>query len=263
MISNIEIDEIRRLASEVRDLKEKNYGNMTWDDAKKHVVSKNSNNEDDFFKKIALLQFFIAEDKQLCSLSVFLDNLDSEIVNLKERSRNYAISEAERLILERKITEYLSFRKFPENKKSAFDYYQVLIDKVFISTTLPELMDSLYELDAVLSEYYPEAFPEIKVLLEYHDNIYKIIEISKDGATKKDIASALGASVESVGAAMHRFTQLGIFEVSKKGRANVYRYKNSQFDVNKIRKEWDWLWCQPYKRLSLKLYESPRSIQRV
>ncbi len=260
MISNEEVKEIRLLASKVKKLKEENYDALTWDEAIKQVVSAHSRNEDEFFRKIALLEFFIAEDKQLCSLDVFLEGLDSEIQNLKERAKDYAISESERLALKQKISDYFSRTKYPEDKNSAFDYYQVMVDKLFTSNSWSELMLSLYDLSVILKEHYPSTFSEVQMLAEFCDKVQPLIDISKEGATKKQIASALEVSVDLVGTVMHRFTQLGIFELSKKGRANVYTYKKSTFDVNTLRKEWTWLWSQPYKKLSLKLYDQQQFI---
>lgn len=255
MISDKEITEIRQLAAKIRTLKEESYDAITWDVAIKQVVSDSVRSKDDLFRKTALLKFFIAEDKQLYSLSEFLDGLDSEIADLKERDKDYAISETERLALKQKIENYFVRTKYPADKNSAFDYYQVLIDKVFISRTLTELMLSLYELSVILKEYYQSAFQEVHVFSEFRDKLQDIIDISKEGVTKKQIASSSGVGVELVGAVMYRFAQLGIFEVGKKGRENVYTYKQSDFDVNVIRKEWTWLWSQPCKKLSLKLFD--------
>ncbi len=255
MISDKEITEIRQLAAKIRKLKEGSYDALTWDVVIKKVVSDSARSKDDFFRKTALLKFFVDEDKQLCSLDEFLDGLDFEIADLKERDKDYAISETERLILKKKIDSYFLHIKYPTDRNGAFDYYQVLIDKVFISKTLTELMSLLCELSVILKEYYPSAFQEVHVFSEFRDKLQDIIDISKEGATKKQIASALGVGVELVGTVMYRLTQLGIFEVGKRGRENVYTYKQSDFDVNVIRKEWTWLWSQPYKKLSLKLFD--------
>ena len=257
MITAEEISETRQLAAKIRKLKEDNYATLTWDEAIKLVVSAHAKSENDSFRKTALLAFFIAEDRKLCSLSDFLEGLDSEIVNLKEHSKNYAITETERVVLSQKITNHLSGKKYPTDKNRAFDYYQILIDKIFISRSLPELMQTLCELAQVLKEFYPGAFPEVHMLVESRDKLQQAIDIAKEPATKKQIAFALGVGVESVGALMCRFTQLGIFEVTKKGRENLYAFKKSDFDVNTIRKEWSWLWSSPYKRLSMKLFDQP------
>ena len=57
---------------------------------------------------------------------------------------------------------------------------------------------------------------------------------------------------------MNRLVKLGVFNQSKKGRENVYTFIKRDFENNLLRKEWTWLWADPYRKLSHKIYEQTK-----
>jgi hypothetical protein len=214
------------------------------------VVSRNSKNEDDYFRKIALLGYFLNEEQQLADLSIFLESLEQRITDLKRGAIGYAISTAERIKLRQNIESRIAGKEYPTNRDQAYEYYQLLIQKAFTAKTLDQLLRTLCDLSAVLREFYPNAYPDAQIIANYHKQVRQIVVVTGTPLTKTEIAAATGIGSSDVGLIMSRFVQIGIFEAGKKGRFNTYKYVSSTFDTNTLRKEWDWLWSLPYKRLN-------------
>jgi len=251
MLSEKETIEIRGLAKEIRVLKEGSYNTITWDAAIEQVVTANCQNEDDYFRKIALLDYFLDERQmeKITDLSTFVESLEHQIDNLKCRARGYAVSTAERLKLRQYIESKIAGKEYPTNQDEAYEYYQLLIQKVFTTKTLDQLLLTLCELSAVLQDFYPTAYPDAQIIAKHHKQIRQIVVVTGAPLTKKEIVVETGISLSDVGLIMSRFVQLGIFEAGKNGRFNTYKYVRSTFDTSTLRKEWDWLWSLPYKKL--------------
>ena len=115
MLSEKETAEIRSLAKEIRALKEPNYDAITWEAAIEQVVSVKSDNEDDYFRKIALIRYFLDEERmaQITDLPTFLESLPLRIADLKCRARDYAISTAERFKLRQRIESKMAGQNYP------------------------------------------------------------------------------------------------------------------------------------------------------
>jgi hypothetical protein len=251
MLSEKETAEIRSLAKEIRALKEPNYDAITWEAAIEQVVSVKSDNEDDYFRKIALIGYFLDEERmaQITDLPTFLESLPLRIADLKRRARDYAISTAERLKLRKNIDCKLANSKFPTNDKEAEKHYQLLIQKAFTCVSLDQLLSVLCDLSAVLQEFYPKAYPDAHIIAKHHKKIPQIAEIAGTPLTKKEISATTEIDQDDLGLIMYRFAQLGIFKAGKKGRFNTYQYVSSTIDTNILRKEWHWLWSSPYRKL--------------
>jgi hypothetical protein len=164
MLSDKETAEIRGLAKGVRELKEPNYDSITWEAAMEQVVSRNSKNEDDYFRKIALLGYFLNEEQQLADLSIFLESLEQRITDLKRGAIGYAISTAERIKLRQNIESRIAGKEYPTNRDQAYEYYQLLIQKAFTTKTLNQLLRTLCDLSAALREFYPNAYPDAQII---------------------------------------------------------------------------------------------------
>jgi hypothetical protein len=259
MLSESEVAEVRGLAAAIRTIKERNYDAITWEKAIDQVVREKTTSDAEYFRKTALLDYFLNESQQLSSLSIFLEGLDENILNRQQRAAGYAITDTERVELRQKIERRLIDLGDPADERAAFEYYQLLIDKVFTSATIDDLFSSLAELSSVLKRFFPQAFPEASMLVAHASNLDAIIRATSGGATKKHISAEIGIDVDAVGLLMHRLTQIGVFTVSKRGRQNEYFFKGTALDVNALRREWGWLWSSPYKRLTLRLYEHTKS----
>jgi hypothetical protein len=251
MLSKQEIERVRGLAKEIRELKESNYDVITWQGAIEQVVSESSENEDDYYRKVALLGYFLDEERmiQITGLSTFLESLPQQVEELKQHANGYFLAASERISLRQKIEEKIAGQEYPKNKSDAYEYYQLLIQKVFTAKTLDQLLLTLCDLSAVLREFYPNAYPDVQILANNHKEIRQLTVAQEATVTKKEIAAATGIGEAAIGLIMSRLAQLGIFEVGKKGRFNTYKYIRSTFDTNTLRKEWDWLWSLPYKKL--------------
>lgn len=254
LMSDQELKRIRQLSSLVRELKMNNYDSFTWESAMDKVISENSRNEDDFFRMKALMGYFLNEEGQMQSFTIFMEGLDSRILDLKEKSKNYAISENDRKSLDLKISQILSKVEQPTDAKNAVEFYQLIIDKIFLSNDLDTLFSLLIDFAAVLNQHQINGFNEVHMLITGYQKIDSIIQVTKNGATKKEIVSEVPVSID-MGLFMNRLVKLGVFNQSKKGRENVYTFIKRDFENNLLRKEWTWLWAEPYKKLSHKIYE--------
>lgn len=255
MLTDSELSEIRRLALAISKRKEENYDSITWERAIKEALSEYTIHSDDYFRKMALLEFFIAEDRQIVSLDTFLEGLDESIRELRDRSNNYVITDDERFDVNRKVDRRLAAIGVPTNKKSAYEVHQLLIDKVFHCQNLTELCVLLNRLGKVLKAYYSDGYLETQIIAECCLKLKTILAATSAPATKKQVAAASDLAVDKVGLLLYRFSQIGISSVTKKGRENVYAFNGNDFDNNIIRREWEWLWAVPHKKLSLRLYE--------
>lgn len=131
----------------------------------------------------------------------------------------------------------------------------MLIDLVFVSTSVGELNSALIRLMGVLEKFRPGLYPDAIVLASNADKIALIAGLSKEGITRQELVDRTGIESQALGITMSRLAQLGIFKVEKCGRRNVYKFNRWEIDVNDLRREWTWLWAIPYERLSLKYYE--------
>lgn len=295
MLSEDEIKEVRRLAKLIRAAKKQNRDAITWQDAIDQVIRENTNNEEDYFRQRALMDFFLDEGRQYKSslvvktkslsneslenfldglddqlfeemisidfgsneaLGRFLEGLDGRVAELKERNQDYCISEEERQRLNDRIEIRLTQIGEPAERDSAFDCYHLLIDKIFVSNCLDDLLSTLWILSDILSKHYPKAFQEVHLFTCLRNRLPSFTEAAKLGITKKDTASLLDITTDTAGLLLYRLTQIGIFDIRKKGRENLYHLEQTDFDVNKLRKEWSWLWSHPYKQISIKLYNT-------
>jgi hypothetical protein len=168
---------------------------------------------------------------------------------LKHRARGYAITTAERSNLRQVIETKMAGLEYPTNQDEAYEYYQLLIQKTFTAKTLDQLLLTLCDLSAVLQDFYPNAYPDVQIIASHDKEIRQIVEITGSPLTKKEISVATGIDASDLGLIMYRLAQIGIFEIGKKGRINTYQYMRSTFETNALRKEWDWLWSLPYKKL--------------
>ena len=249
-----EVDEVRRLAVAIRDLKESNYDAITWEQAICQVVRERTASEDAFFRKTALLDFFLNEEQQLSSLGIFLESLDDNILNRRQRESNYSITEEERLEIRQKVELRLVALGRPSDERTAFEYYQLLIDKAFTSSTVADVFSSLVDLAAILREFFPQAYPEAFMLAAQASKMDALLHATKSGRTKKQIAEEVNIDGDTAGLLLSRLSQIGVFAVTKRGRQNEYHFRQTTVDVNALRGEWAWLWSLPYKTLSFWLY---------
>jgi RNA processing factor Prp31 len=254
-LSSIEIARIRQLAARVRQLKEQNYDGVTWEQVKKEVARSASSSSDEYYTTLALFQYFIDEGRALSSLGTFLEGADEVAVNLRERDLHYAVDEAERTRIRVRVDAYLQRVGTPATSKAAFYYYQVLIDRVFTSTTLGDLLDTLDRLASTLEKWYPQAFPEVQFIARAHGNLLRLTELAASPISIRSASAADSQDFSPLKQILHRFVSIGVFAVQKDKRQSLYKYVTSNIDTNQLRREWEWLWCQPGERLSLKLYE--------
>lgn len=242
MLSERETYEIRILAKEIRELKEANYDSLTWEAAKEKAVSECSQSEDDYFRKMVLLGYFLSEERALTSLEIFLETLPDQIENMKQRARGYSLSRTDRQKLFGEVQSRMADLNPPTNDAEAYDYYQLLIQKVFVTRNLDQLLKAICELSDVLREFYPGAYLDAQIIASNQDKIRTLTSSEDFPLTKKEMAEKTGMGEGEVGLIMSRLAQLGIFEIGKKGRYNIYRYLQSNFETNTLRREWDWLW---------------------
>jgi hypothetical protein len=254
-LSSTEIARIRQLAARVRQLKEQNYDGITWDQVKKEVARSASSSSDEYYTTLALFQYFIDEGRGLSSLDTFLEGADEIAANLRERDLHYAVDEAERTRIRSRVDAYLQRVGTPATSKSAFDYYQVLIDRVFTSTTLGDLLDTLDRLSSTLEKWYPKAFPEAQFIGRAHRDLLRLTELAASPVSIPSASAADSHDFSPLKQILHRFVSIGVFAIQKVKGQSLYVYVTSNIDTNQLRREWAWLWCQPGERLSLRLYE--------
>lgn len=274
ILTQDEISTLRRLAGLIRERKQNAGDAITWDHAIEQVIREYVPDEDGFFRTRALMDFFLNEGKQRrMSLAIkpfsslfgtnealerFLEGLDGRIAELKENAGGYLITEAEQRAIGERIDACLARLGEPRDMDSAFDYYQLLIDRIFISDTIEILLSRIMDLSMVLDRHYPDTFPEVQAWGRVASRWPALAAVSANEATKKELAAHLDLNPDDIGLVMARLAQIGIVEIRKRGRENLYRFTDIDLDVNRLRKEWTWLWAQPYKRLSLKLYDNLR-----
>ncbi|NJA04183.1 hypothetical protein ACQE3D_18340 [Methylomonas sp. MS20] len=256
-ISDKELKRVRKIGLQIRTLKTANSDSYTWESAIDKVVSENTKDQDDFFRMKAMMAFFVDESRQMQSLGMFIDSLEDRIIHLKEKSEHYAIREETRQMLDAKISKILDDLAPKISQKNAFDVYQMMIDKIFLTNDLDTLFLWIGKLSSVLAEYFPNAFQEVHGLVVGYQQIEPIVEMAKIGATKKEILAHTRIEIDP-GLFMNRLVKIGIFSQGKRGRENVYVFQSRQFDNNLLRKEWTWLYGEPYKKLSLKIYENAK-----
>lgn len=102
-LSQAEMGRIREVARHVRSVKEKDYNGITWEQAKLQVTKEVSRTPDEYYKTLALLEYFLDERRTLSSLQLFLEGADSIAANLRARDSHYAIDPAERDRIRTKI----------------------------------------------------------------------------------------------------------------------------------------------------------------
>ena len=154
-LSQPEIARIREIARRVRIAKERDYDGTTWEQAKLTLAKEASESPDEYYKTLALLEYFLDEGRALCSLQVFLEGVDVSAENLRARDKHYAIDGPERDRIRTKVDAFLNRVGAPSTADTAFDFYQVLIDRVFTSTSYPDLLDTIARLGAALERWYP------------------------------------------------------------------------------------------------------------
>ena len=253
VLSELEIERVRKLAKEIRKLKESDYDAITWEGAIQQVLSVNIENEEDLFKTTVLLDYFLDEERmsKIVNLSIFLESLPEQIEELKHHANGYALDAFELVSLRQRIEQKIAGLEYPRNQNEAYHYYQLLIQRVFSVETLDQLLQALTDLSTVLNEFYPTVYPDVKVIAENSKEIRQLATPTDAPLTKKEMAAATGIPAAAIGLIMSRLAQLGIFEVRKNGRFNTYRFVRSDFETNLLRKKWDWLWSVPYKKLNL------------
>ena len=246
---------IRKVAVEVRILKENNYESMTWEEAKVQVARKVTDSQEDYYAALALLGYFVNEKASLTSLEMFLLDVPKMAQELRERDSDYAIDATTCASIRTKIDAFLCRAGEPTTPNSAFEYYHVLIDRIFTCTALSDLLDTIDRLSSVLVKWYPNAFIEAQILAA---NRLALECFFCEAATPISLAEASkkqNRDLTDLRNILHRFVAIGILSKSKSGREVKYHHETSVIDTNKLRKQWDWLWCQPGQRLSLKFYE--------
>ncbi len=251
---------IRELAARVRDLKAAHYATMTWNVAMTQVARESSLSDSDYYRTLALFGYFLDEERSraLCSLNVFLEGLDDAVRNLRERDRGYALTPDECASAREQIDAYLRRVGKPTDPGTAFDYYQVQKDKVFVSHSLAQLLSSLDDLASTLRRWYPAGYSEVVMLAEHAPLLLKFASIATTPTTLR-VASSTGSNDFSpLRDVLHRFVLIDVFSKQRAGRENAYAFKSSRIDTNRLRREWQWLWSQPGARLSFWIYEGDR-----
>ena len=112
-----ELSRIRSIACEIRDLKQSNYDRLTWDAAKAQVTRAHSTSAEQYYRTLALLEYFLDEERALMALPHFLEKAEAIAANLKERDNGYAVDEAERALQRSKIENYLSKSGEPKGQQ--------------------------------------------------------------------------------------------------------------------------------------------------
>ena len=255
ILTSADLSRVRELAVQVRQRKEQNYDLITWDQAKHEVARAASKSTDDYYKTLALFQYFIDESRALSSLDVFLEKAGEIAEDLRDRDQFYAIDEAERFRIQRLVELFLERVGPPASSREAFDYYQVLIDRIFISTTLVELLGSMECLASVLGQWYPNAFQEVHLIAGLRHEILAFAELAESPVTLAIASVSAERDFSPLKQILHRFVRIGVFEVDKIGRQSFYKCLTWTINTSLLRKEWTWLWCRPGERLSLKLYK--------
>jgi hypothetical protein len=254
-LSPFEVTRIRRIAERIRSMKEANYGGVTWDAAKLLVSKEESSSTDEFYKTLALLEFFLDEDRALCPLEVFLSTAGDIAVDLRERDMHYAIGQAERDKVRTRVDAYLNRVGKPTTSRAAFDYYQVQIDRVFTSSTFIDLLESISRLGATLESWYPNAYLEAQYIGKSKADLIRFSELASSPISLGSATDASRYDFWGLKQYLHRFIAIGLFSKVKEKREVKYIFLTSIVDVNALRKEWSWLWCMPGQRLSLHLYQ--------
>lgn len=257
-LSQSELTRIREVARRVRRVKERDYDGITWEQAKLQVAKEASESTDEYYKTLALLDYFLDEGRALSSLQVFLEGADGIAANLRARDAHYAIAPAERDRIRTKVDAYLSRVGTPSTARAAFDYYQVLIDRVFTSNSYADLLDTIARLGATLERWYPKAFLEAQFIGKSKADLLRLSELASTPMTLASASAAVGHDLSELKQYLHRFIAIGIFSKVKEKREIRYAFLTPNVDVNSLRREWSWLWSNPGQRLSLGLYEDPR-----
>lgn len=248
------LDRIRTLAAEVRRRMEQNSGSLTWDQAKREVAQGAAVSNDDYYKTLALFQHFLDESRALSSLGDFLDSVGEIANDLRARDEGYAIDDAERVRIRNLVDSFLERVGPPDSVRAAFDYYQVLIDRVFTSNTLVDLLETLVRLSSVLKHWYPSAFAEARLIAELSPDILHFASLAKSPTSLVAASDFAKKDFSALKHVLHRFVGIGVFDVERFGRQTLYTCRTTIINTNNLRKEWSWLWCCPGERLSLKLY---------
>jgi hypothetical protein len=255
-LSPTEIARIRDIAERVRRMKEKDYDGITWEQAKLKVANEEaSGSTDEHYKILALLDYFLDEERALCSLHVFLESADDIVANLRARDLHYAIGTAEREQIRSKVDAYLNRVGMPSTSEAAFDYYQVLIDRVFTSTTYPNLLDTIARLGATLERWYPKAFLEAQFIGKSKADLLRLSELAFSPITLASASALAGHDFSGLKQHLHRFIDIGLFSKVQVRREVQYVFLTPKVDTNLLRREWSWLWSSPGQRLSLGIYE--------
>ena len=254
-LSRTEITRIRDIAERVRRIKEMNYNGITWEQAKLQVTKEASGSTDEYYKTLALLDYFLDEGRALCSLQVFLESADDIVANLSARDMHYAIAPVERERIRSKVDAYLNHVGTPSTSKAAFDYYQVLIDRVFTSTTYSDLLDTIARLGATLERWCPNAFLEAQFIGKSKTDLLRLSEIASSPITLASASAISGHDFSGLKQHLHRFISIGLFSKVKEKREVRYAFLTSKGNTNHLRREWTWLWSSPGQRLSLGIYE--------
>lgn len=254
-LSQPEIARIREIARRVRIAKERDYDGTTWEQAKLTIAKEASESPDEYYKTLALLEYFLDEGRALCSLQVFLEGVDDSAENLRARDKHYAIDGPERDRIRTKVDAFLNRVGAPSTPDTAFDFYQVLIDRVFTSTSYPDLLDTIARLGATLERWYPKAFLEAQYIGRCKDDLLRFSELASTPTTLASASVTVGRDLSGLKQHLHRFVAIGIFSKVKEKREVRYAFLTPSIDVNILRKEWSWLWSNPGQRLSLGLYD--------
>jgi hypothetical protein len=243
-VINNEIEYVEELAEKIREYKESHYDAITWEKAIDKFVGEATTDNNYGIRLKALLSHYLSpKEKRLQSNEHFLSESDELIKRKKYAEVNYKINTSEKELLVRKFNEEIAKYKTQKlDKRAAFDYYQILIQRIFVSSSIEELRTYFTELDSVLQEYYPKANLDIKnfsVALSNFDTIHKATE---SGADLKTISNIIELDA---GYFMSKMSEIEIFEKIKQGKKNTYIFKKMEFDTNLLRKMWSWLGVAP------------------
>jgi len=253
-LTPLELVRIRDVAKRVRLLKEGNYDAITWEYAKTKVAREVAESPADYYTTLALLVYFLNEEASVTSLEVFLPTVPNLAQDLRERDTDYAIDSASCASVRAQVDAFLQRVGEPASKGAAFDYYQVLIDRVFTSTSLVDLLDTLDRLAVVLERWYPSALAEVRLIARLRPDLETFFRLAAAPISLSAASEQAGRDLTPLGDILHRFVRIGVLSRTKLGRQFHYTLETSAIDTSRLRKEWSWLWCQPGQRLSLKLY---------
>lgn len=173
------------------------------------------------------------------------------------------ITEAERIRIQYRVESLLSYIGKPQNRFDEFARRSLLVDRVFTCREIGDLFTSLERLVGGDEEYTSGPLFEVSLIVKLRPNLRQFVAFADRPISPKDASEKSGHDLAPLKDILHRFVDIDVFSMVKIKNRNHYKFESKNFENNRLRERWEWLWAHPYKQISLNDYDDPEFMERI